>query len=266
MKRLPLVASFLLFIVLCASLAYWSMQLFKPPLRPVAAPPRAAQQVVRTEAAAALLGGRTANVAVASNYQLRGIIFSGSPHNSVAILSADGKPAQAVRVDMEIAPGVKIAEVHRDYVLLSEGGATKRVELPESAKGQGDLASLAPVPARPSVPPARPSAAASQPVPSRAEAAAAAATGAPASPDASGSPIPQGIVPSVQPSPAAPPRVVVSPPPGAQPGQAATAPAAPQAAAPLPANPAVAVPPPPAAAPAFPAPQPSPDSAPLISR
>lgn len=269
MKRLPLVASFLLFIALCASLAYWSMQLFKPPLRPVAAPPRTAQPEVRTEAAATLLGGRGANVAVASNYQLRGIIFSGSPRNSVAILSADGKPPQAVRVDTEVAPGVKVTEVHRDYVLLSEGGTSKRVELPESAKGQADLASLAPVPVRPSAPPARPSVAPSQPVPSRAQAAAAAASGAPAYPDPSASPIPQGIVPSIQQPPTAPPRVVVSPPPGAQQSQIADAPSAPpQPVAPMSAAPAGAVPPSqaPVATPGFPVPQPSSDSAPLISR
>ncbi|HJV87236.1 MAG TPA: type II secretion system protein N [Noviherbaspirillum sp.] len=145
MKRLPLAASFLLFIALCASAAYWAMQLFKPPVRPVAAPPRAAVADVRPEAAASLFGGRSGPTAVASNYQLRGVIFSGSPHDSVAILSVDGKPAQAVRVDAEVAPGVKIKEVHREYVLLSDGGVTKRVDLPENAKGQGGLA-MAPAP------------------------------------------------------------------------------------------------------------------------
>lgn len=140
MNRLPLAASFLLFIALCASAAYWAMQLFKPPVRPVAAPPRAAVADVRPEAAASLFGGRSGPTAVASNYQLRGVIFSGSPHDSVAILSVDGKPAQAVRVDAEVAPGVKIKEVHREYVLLSDGGVTKRVDLPENLKGQGGLA------------------------------------------------------------------------------------------------------------------------------
>lgn len=292
MKRLPLVASFLLFIALCASLAYWSLQLFKPPLRPVAAPPRVAQTEVRTEAASALFGGRAENVAVASNYQLHGIIYSGTPRDSVAILSTEGKPAQAVRVNTEVVPGVTVAEVHREYVLLSEGGTTKRVELPESAKGQVDLANLAPVPVQPSPPP-------SAPIPSRAQAAAAAAgmangqapatvtppattpaqqaqqtppAGAPGSaPAPSGSPIPSGIVPSVQPPPAVPPTVVVSPPPSAQTGATATAPAAPAPAQ----APATAAPAPqsaptqpsaPATTPGFPPRTPSPDTAPLISR
>src|ERR671916_145678 len=120
MKRWPLVASFVLFIALCASAAYWALQLFKPPVRPVAAPPRAAQAEVKTDAAAALFGGRPGKVAVASNYQLRGVISSGNGRDSVAILSADGKPAQAVRMNMEVAPGVTVKQVHRGYVLLSE--------------------------------------------------------------------------------------------------------------------------------------------------
>lgn len=131
MKRLPLVASFVLFILLCASVAYWALELFKPPLRPVAAPPRVAKAEVRPEAAAGLFGARPNATAVASNFQLVGVIFSGNPRDSVAILSTEGKPPQAVRVDAEVIPGVTVKEVHRNYVLLAEGGTIKRVELPE---------------------------------------------------------------------------------------------------------------------------------------
>lgn len=157
MKRLPLLTSFLLFIALCASVAYWAMQMFKPPLRPVAAPPRTVQAEVSADAAAALFGGRPSKGAVASNYQLRGVITAG-PRDSVAILSADGKPAQAVRVGLEVAPGVTVKEVQRDYVLLSEGGAAKRVALPESAKDLPNIASASPVSARQTTPPPTPSA------------------------------------------------------------------------------------------------------------
>ena len=227
MKRLPLVASFLLFIALCASLAYWGMQLFKPPLRPVAAPPRTVQAEIRPEAAATIFGGRRGNVAVASNYQLKGVIFSGNPRDSVAIISTDGKPAQAIRVDAELTPGVSIKEVYRDYVLVSEGGAVKRVELPESAKGQVDLAVAAPVPVQrtPTPPPV-------QAIPSRTQAGAMPApstaptptTAVPTVPAATPqTPIPGQAVPGQVPMPGqpgmtAPPTVVVSPPPSAQAG------------------------------------------------
>jgi general secretion pathway protein C len=133
MKRWPLLTSFLLFLALCVSVAYWGMQLFKPPVRPVALP-QAAKAEARLENAAGLFGGRAAAVAVASNFQLKGVVVAGNRRESVAILVADGKPAQAVRANAEIMPGVKIQEVHPQYVLLSENGIAKRVDLPEASK------------------------------------------------------------------------------------------------------------------------------------
>ncbi|MFC7516292.1 type II secretion system protein N [Herbaspirillum sp. GCM10030257] len=239
MKRLPLAVSFVLFVLLCASIAYWGMQLFKPPLRPVAAPPKAAAPEVRPDAATALFGGRAAPTQAASNYQLRGVVFSGNARDSIAILSADGKPPQAVRVDMEILPGVTVKEVHRGYVLLSDNGTTKRVELPEDAKSGGVTAAPAPaVPAAPAVPsqpgrnfppPARPSAVTPQQQPAvpnnTAQPARPAPNAAPGTPQVG---IPQPAVPATgvpatpvpgaagQPT-TAPPTVVVNPPAGAPP-------------------------------------------------
>lgn len=211
MKRLPLVASFLLFILLCASIAYWGLQLFKPPLRPVAAPPHAAKSDINPEAAATLFGGRAGKVAVASNYQLKGVVMSGSADESIAILSADGKPAQAVRVDAEVAPGVIVKEVHRDYVLLSDSGAVKRVELPENAKSEVNLATVSPV--RPQTQPAR------TPVPRQAPATVPPAAVAPPQPAAPG-------VPSAPATPAAPPANAANPSVSATPAQPQMAPPA----------------------------------------
>ena len=132
MKRLPRIASFVLFTVLCASGAYWVMQIFKPQQRAVAAVPRS-QPAPQLEAAASLLGGRSSFTAT-SDYQLKGVVVADNPAESVAILSANGKPAQAIRTDAEIAPGITVKEVHKGYVLVSEGGVIKRVELPANEK------------------------------------------------------------------------------------------------------------------------------------
>ncbi|TCS37784.1 type II secretion system protein C (GspC) [Paucimonas lemoignei] len=156
MKQLPLVASFILFIALCASVAYWGLQLFKPAERPVAPPPATAQAEVRVDAAASLFGGRPAAVAVASNYELKGVLMSGTARESAVILSADGKPAVAIPVGKEIMPGVVLKEVHPMYVVLTENGVPKRVELPESARGQSDMLITAPVPTSPGPSPAQP--------------------------------------------------------------------------------------------------------------
>ena len=147
MKRWPLLTSFVLFIALCVSATYWGMQLLKPPARPVAAPPPAAQAPPDPRAAAVLFGGRQGPVAVATNYQLRGVVSSGTSGESVAILSADGKPPEAVRANREFQPGVLIKEVHPRHVLLQENGVLKRVELLDEGKSgsMGDTSNRPPV-------------------------------------------------------------------------------------------------------------------------
>jgi general secretion pathway protein C len=136
MKRLPLIASFVLFIALCVSVAHWSMQLVKPPVRSVVAPPKAIQAVPKPDAAADLLGGHV-NVVVTSIFQLKGVVVANNPAESVAVLATNGKPARAIITNAEVVPGVTLKEVNRRYVLLSEGGVIKRVELPENAKAGG---------------------------------------------------------------------------------------------------------------------------------
>jgi general secretion pathway protein C len=128
MKRLPQIASFILFIVLCMSIAYWAMQLYKPPQRAIAAPSKT-DRPAPLDAAAGLFGGRS-SFAVTSNFQLTGVVVANDPSESVAILAVNGKPAQAVRTNEEFLPGVTVKEIHKGYVLMSEGGVVKRVELP----------------------------------------------------------------------------------------------------------------------------------------
>jgi general secretion pathway protein C len=82
---------------------------------------------------------------VASNYQLKGIVLAGTSKESIAILSTDGKPAQAIIVNTEVVPGVTLKEVHAQYILLSEGGIAKRVDLPEGVKAMVGEAQLSPI-------------------------------------------------------------------------------------------------------------------------
>jgi general secretion pathway protein C len=149
MKRWPVVASFVLFSALCASTAYWVMQFFKPPVRAVAAPTQIAQPEFNLDAAAGLFGGRrTAALAAASNYVLKGVVVAGNPRLSVAIVAVDGKPTQAIGIDAEVVRGVTVKEVHTQYVLLSEAGVAKRVPLQENVKtpATASTPNVAPVP------------------------------------------------------------------------------------------------------------------------
>ncbi|MES2831932.1 MAG: type II secretion system protein N [Pseudomonadota bacterium] len=134
MKRMPTLLSFLLFIALCATAAYWILQFWRPPVRPMAAPTAPPATDISLEAASGLFGGRPGVAVEASNYQLRGVVLADNGSESVAILAADGKPARAVRVNTEFQPGVTVREVHAQYILLSEGGIIKRVALPDPGR------------------------------------------------------------------------------------------------------------------------------------
>jgi len=85
------------------------------------------------------------------------VVMAGNPAESVAILVADGKPSQAVRVGRDLLPGVTVKEVGRNHVLLSEDGQEKRVELPAELAPQtlAPRPAPAPAPARAAPPPTR---------------------------------------------------------------------------------------------------------------
>ncbi|WP_322405441.1 type II secretion system protein N [Massilia luteola] len=129
-KHLPLAAAVTLFSAVCASGAYWGLPWFQPPVRAVVAASRADVAPPSIDAAAGLFGGAPAGPA-ASAFQLKGVIDAGP--EGVAILAADGKPAQAVGIGSEVGPGVRVREIHQRYVLLDDGGALKRLDLPDSA-------------------------------------------------------------------------------------------------------------------------------------
>jgi general secretion pathway protein C len=158
MKRLPLLFTLLALIFLAVSATYWGMQLYKPQQRPIAAAPPAAMPELSPDAAATLFGGQ-AVANVATNYQLTGIVAAG--RDSVAIVVAEGQPPKALKVGHELSPGVSISEVHPRYIMLSEGGVMKRIDLAADTKPaialSGDASSPMPVPpqmARPSIAPA----------------------------------------------------------------------------------------------------------------
>ncbi len=128
MKRFPLVSNSILFIVFCASAAYWGMQWLQPAARPIIAPPAPPEINVPLTAATALFGGIAANGM--SNFQLTGIIVADRPGESIAIIAVDGAAARPYRINKEIKPGVRIQKVERDHVMLEQNGTLNRLSLP----------------------------------------------------------------------------------------------------------------------------------------
>lgn len=135
-KRLPLLTSLFGVILLAGSLAYWILQLYQPPQRPIAAVPHTSMPEPSIDAAATLFGGQVAT-ASATNYQLTGIVAAGS--DSAAIIVAEGSPPKALKVGKEVAPGITLAEVHPRYVMLSDGGVMKRLDLAADSKAAAPM-------------------------------------------------------------------------------------------------------------------------------
>ena len=131
MKRLPLAMSFVMFILFCMSLSFWGMQVFKPRVRSVNAPVNTSSFEPSEGQWGALFGRNPLVEAAVSNYQLKGVVVAGLASDSAAILSADGKPSQTIGVGKELSPGVVLKEVHGTFIVISEGGLIKRVELPQ---------------------------------------------------------------------------------------------------------------------------------------
>ena len=142
MKRLPLLLSFFALVALTASVTYWVMQSMQGPLRDQAAVPAAAPPPPPIDAAATLFGGQ-ASTAVASNYQLTGVVAAG--RNSAAIIVTDGTP-KAIKLGKEVVAGVTVQEVHPRYVMLSDGGVLKRIELALDTRPAAGGAAVSPLP------------------------------------------------------------------------------------------------------------------------
>ncbi len=127
MQRLPRIISFMLFLLLCATLAYWAIVFFSPAPRavatssPLVAPPAVA-------AAADLFGGKAGQNAK-SAIQLRGVILAGRPEESVAILVPEGGKPKYLRAHTEVMPGVTVQQITAKKVVLSDHGVTEEVDL-----------------------------------------------------------------------------------------------------------------------------------------
>ena len=129
MKRLPLFTSFLLFLALCGSLAYWLLQWMAPDTRPLVMPAPVEPAPPAMSAASNLFGG-TAELVVSTPIQLKGIIRAANPRDSVAIIAIEGKPARALRVNAEVMSGLVIKQINSNSVVLADQAGKREIPLP----------------------------------------------------------------------------------------------------------------------------------------
>src|SRR3954469_9547236 len=119
-----------LVLVLAWQLAYWTWVFVAPPATANGA--RAANDV-DLAAVARLFGasppsGESAATST-SGLRLKGVVAPTPGTAASAIFSTGSGRDLAVFIDREVQPGVKLAEVHPDHVIVSRAGVPERIDL-----------------------------------------------------------------------------------------------------------------------------------------
>ena len=129
-----------LVLVLAWQLAYWTWVFVAPP---EARGSREEAGDVDFAAVARLFGaappaGAGAPALAASSLKLKGVVAPTPGTAASAIFSTGSGRDVSVFIEREVTPGVKLAEVHADHVIVSRGGVPERIDLdlraPASAK------------------------------------------------------------------------------------------------------------------------------------
>jgi general secretion pathway protein C len=123
-------------------LAYWTWAWLGPRPEPRAQAVQAAGRAAGpSQAASDLFGGAQRDSGTApAGFPLRllGVVAADGGRSvtssGYAVFRLDAKQSVAVREGGEIEPGVRLAEVHADHVVLERGGVQEKLAWPEKSK------------------------------------------------------------------------------------------------------------------------------------
>lgn len=114
-------------------LAYWTWIWFAPRPEPRAETPEVPAGSFKV--ASSLFGNARREQAVAAPtglaIKLLGVVAAKSGGRSYAVVQLENEKILAVHTGEEVAPGIRLAEVHPDRVILERGGARETVVWPE---------------------------------------------------------------------------------------------------------------------------------------
>ena len=136
------IATVLLAVILVASVTHWVLTFSarrspSEPLRTLAAGEiQARAPSVDSAAIARLLG---ASPGGSGNIRALGVIAEGASGRGVALIGVEGQPARPVRAGDAIAPGVVLAEVQKDGVVIDRSGARQQIRIATKPAAQGIL-------------------------------------------------------------------------------------------------------------------------------
>jgi general secretion pathway protein C len=113
-------------------LAYWTWTWLAPRPEPRAA--SAAEPARSMVAARGLFGAperdRGSPAATGIAIRLLGVVAATRGHRGYAVLQLEGREILAVAEGEDVAPGIRLAEVHPDRILLQRNGARESLALP----------------------------------------------------------------------------------------------------------------------------------------
>jgi general secretion pathway protein C len=123
-------------ILLGVVLAYWTWTVFAPRTEPRMWP--AAEPAARVASAQGLFGGsprgRTAAASAGSAIKLLGVVAATGGRPGYAVVQLEARSSLAVREGGDIAPGIRLVEVHPDRVVLDRNGARETLAWPKAKK------------------------------------------------------------------------------------------------------------------------------------
>lgn len=129
-------------VFLVASVTDWVLTFTagRTPVEPVRTLPANETEIraraVDTAAVARLFG---ASGEAATNIRALGVMAEGSTGRGIALIGVEGKAPRPVRAGEAIAPGVILAEVRRDGVVVNRSGAMQQIRLATKPLPQGVL-------------------------------------------------------------------------------------------------------------------------------
>ncbi len=114
-------------------LAYWSWAWLAP--RPAPRAPAAVDTAGDASSARALFRtakeGSGAAAAASNALRLMGVVAASSGRPGHAVLRLDAKKTVAVLQGEDVEPGLRLAEVHADHIILERNGARETLAWPE---------------------------------------------------------------------------------------------------------------------------------------
>ena len=126
-----------LVLVLAWQLAYWTWRFVSPPANLASAASPAAE--VDLDAVARLFGATHAASGSAASLRLKGVVAPTPGTTAGAIFAGPNGRDVAVLPGGEPQAGVRLAEVHPDYVIVTRDGARERIDL-DTPKGSAPAA------------------------------------------------------------------------------------------------------------------------------